>query len=103
MIGRIVSGVLVVLAALLVLSSCGTIETGHVGVRTTLGKVDTQELEPGLHFRLPGISRVQQFSANEIAIDLNDLTPKARDNFRCATSHHRVLQRRAGQRCRPCT
>lgn len=69
------------LAALLVLSSCGTIETGHVGVRTTLGKVDMQELEPGLYFRLPGISRVQQFSAKEIAIDLNDLTPKARDNL----------------------
>lgn len=81
MIGRIVSGVLVALAALLVLTSCGTIESGNVGVRTTLGKVDTQELEPGLFFRLPGISRVQQFSAKEIAIDLNDLTPKARDNL----------------------
>lgn len=62
-------------------TSCGTIETGNVGVRTTLGKVAADEVEPGLYLGLPGISRVQEFSGKEIAIDLNDLTPKARDNL----------------------
>lgn len=81
MIARAVSAVLVVIAVLLVLSSCGTIESGHVGVRTTLGKVNPEELEPGVYLGVPAISRVQEFSAKEIGIDLNDLTPKARDNL----------------------
>ena len=72
--------VLIVLVALGA-TSCGTIETGNVGVRTTLGKVAQDEIEPGLYLGIPGISRVQEFSGKEIAIDLNDLTPKARDNL----------------------
>jgi regulator of protease activity HflC (stomatin/prohibitin superfamily) len=76
-IGFIVVGLLVVLGA----SSCGTIETGNVGVRTTLGKVNLDELEPGLFLGVPAISRVAVFSGKEIGIDLNDLTPKARDNL----------------------
>ncbi len=64
------------------LSGCvGTIETGDVGIRTTLGKVNSEELEPGVYFAIPGISRVQEFSAKEIGVDLNDLTPKAKDNL----------------------
>jgi regulator of protease activity HflC (stomatin/prohibitin superfamily) len=78
---RIVGGVFVVLVALLALASCGTIETGNVGVRMTLGKVNPEEVTPGIYFGVPLISTVQQFSAKEIAVDLNDLTPKARDNL----------------------
>ncbi len=63
------------------LSSCGTIETGHVGVKTTLGNVSSEEIEPGVYFVMPLISKVQEFSAKEIGIDLNDLTPKAKDNL----------------------
>lgn len=62
-------------------SSCGTIESGNVGVRTTLGKVNPEEIEPGVYLGVPGITRVQEFSGKEIALDLNDLTPKARDNL----------------------
>lgn len=62
-------------------SSCGTIESGNVGVRTTLGKVNPEEIEPGVYLGVPGVSRVQEFSGKEIALDLNDLTPKARDNL----------------------
>jgi regulator of protease activity HflC (stomatin/prohibitin superfamily) len=76
-IAFIVVGLLVVLGA----TSCGTIETGNVGVRTTLGKVNLDELEPGLFLGVPAISRVAVFSGKEIGIDLNDLTPKARDNL----------------------
>jgi regulator of protease activity HflC (stomatin/prohibitin superfamily) len=78
---RIAAGVLVLLAALLALASCGTIETGNVGVRTTLGKVNPEEVTPGIYFRVPVVSTVMPFSAKEIAVDLNDLTPKARDNL----------------------
>jgi regulator of protease activity HflC (stomatin/prohibitin superfamily) len=65
----------------LAMGSCGTIETGNVGIRTTLGKVAPDEIKPGLYFALPGVSSVSEFSAKEIALDLNDLTPKARDNL----------------------
>lgn len=78
---RIVTALVVIAAIGLGVTSCGTIETGNVGVRTTLGKVDLEEIEPGLYFGVPGISRVTVFSGKEIAIDLNDLTPKARDNL----------------------
>lgn len=70
-----------VLLVALGFTSCGTIETGNVGVRTTLGKVNPEEIEPGIYLGLPGISRVSVFSAKEIGLDLNDLTPKARDNL----------------------
>lgn len=79
--GRVVGGVLLLLVALLALASCGTIETGNVGVRMTLGKVNPEEVTPGIYFGVPLVSSVQQFSAKEIAVELNDLTPKARDNL----------------------
>ena len=81
MIARIAAGILLAGLLLVAVTSCGTIESGNVGVRTTLGKVDADELEPGLYLGVPGISRVQEFSAKEIGLDLNDLTPKARDNL----------------------
>jgi regulator of protease activity HflC (stomatin/prohibitin superfamily) len=78
---RIILGIALLVGVLLTATSCGTIESGNVGVRTTLGKVNPEEIEPGIFFGLPGISRVQEFSGKEIALDLNDLTPKARDNL----------------------
>jgi regulator of protease activity HflC (stomatin/prohibitin superfamily) len=78
---RIAAVVALVLLVLAGATSCGTIETGNVGVRNTLGKIDPDEVEPGIYLGVPGISSVQAFSAKEIAVDLNDLTPKARDNL----------------------
>jgi regulator of protease activity HflC (stomatin/prohibitin superfamily) len=95
MIPRLIAAILALLAVGLALTSCGTIESGNVGVRTTLGKVNPEEVEPGLYLGVPGISRVQEFSAKEIGIDLNDLTPKARDNLSLrdldVTVYYRVL------------
>ena len=65
----------------LLLSSAGTIQTGNVGIRTTLGVISRQEIEPGIYFKWPLISSVQEFSAKDIVIDLSDLTPKAKDNL----------------------
>lgn len=78
---RAVAAVVVVLVVVAGFSSCGTVESGNVGIRTTLGKVSADEVEPGIYLGIPGISRVQEFSAKEIGLDLNDLTPKARDNL----------------------
>lgn len=78
---RVVMGLLAALLLLAVLSSCGTIGSGNVGVRTTLGRIGTDEIEPGVYLGIPGISTVAEFSGKEIGLDLNDLTPKARDNL----------------------
>jgi regulator of protease activity HflC (stomatin/prohibitin superfamily) len=59
----------------------GTIGTGNVGVRTTLGVISPNEIGPGVYVKWPVISSVEEYSAKEIALDLNDLTPKAKDNL----------------------
>jgi len=62
-------------------STAGTIQTGNVGIKTTLGLISPDEVQPGVYFKLPLISTVQEFSAKDIAIDISDLTPKAKDNL----------------------
>jgi len=59
----------------------GTIGSGNVGVRTTLGVISPDEVTPGVYVKWPFISTVREFTAKEIAIDVQDLTPKARDNL----------------------
>jgi regulator of protease activity HflC (stomatin/prohibitin superfamily) len=73
--------VLLVIGLLLLGGVFGTIDTGNVGVRITLGQLSTNEVTPGVYMKWPLISRVEEFTAKEIAIDLTDLTPKARDNL----------------------
>lgn len=62
-------------------SMAGTIQTGNVGVKTTLGIISNDEVEPGVYFKLPLISTIQEFTAKDIVIDIADLTPKAKDNL----------------------
>ena len=57
------------------------IESGNVGVKKTLGKVQPEEVTPGLSLRIPAITSITEFVGKEIAIDLTDLTPKAADNL----------------------
>jgi len=57
------------------------IESGNVGVRKTLGKINPEEVSPGLNIKLPVVTRITEFVGKEIAIDLTDLTPKAADNL----------------------
>jgi len=70
-----------ILLVLLVATSGYTIDTGNVGVTKTLGTVNTEEVGPGFHVRLPFITEVREFSAKENSFDLTDLTPKAADNL----------------------
>ncbi|MDX1507429.1 MAG: SPFH domain-containing protein [Woeseiaceae bacterium] len=67
--------------ALIAFSAAYTVETGHVAVERTLGKVNHEEQQQGLNFKMPFLTSKQEFSAKEIAIDINDLTPKAADNL----------------------
>ena len=61
--------------------SAYTVETGNVAVERTLGKIDHEEKLQGLNFKLPIVTSAREFSAKEIAIDINDLKPKAADNL----------------------
>lgn len=67
--------------AMIAFSAAYTVETGHVAVERTLGKVNHEEQLQGLNFKMPLLTSKQEFSAKEIAIDINDLTPKAADNL----------------------
>jgi len=79
--GKLAKTLLFIFVLLLILGFCGTISTGNVGVRTTLGVISPEAVTPGIYIKWPFISAVDEFSAKEISIDLNDLKPKAKDNL----------------------
>lgn len=80
--GKAITGVVfALLAAVFLFGSFYVVDTGHVGVEKTLGKVDMVETSPGMNFKLPLLTTAYEFSAKEIALDLNDLRPKAADNL----------------------
>lgn len=76
-------GVVVPALILLILMylSAYTVETGNVSVERTLGKVNHEEQLQGLNFKMPIVTTKREFSAKEIAIDIDDLKPKAADNL----------------------
>jgi len=80
--GWAISGIVLgALALSFLFGSFYIVDTGHVGVERTLGKVDLTENRPGLNFKLPFLTQAYEFSAKEIALDLDDLKPKAADNL----------------------
>ena len=72
---------LVVIVGLVAYLSAYTVQSGHVAVERTLGKVNHTEQLQGLNFKAPFLTTKQEFSAKEIAIDIDDLKPKAADNL----------------------
>ncbi len=70
-----------VIVVVIAFMSAYTVETGNVAVERTLGKVNHEEQLQGLNFKMPFLTSKQEFSAKEIVIDINDLTPKAADNL----------------------
>lgn len=67
------------LALVAVVSGCTQIDTGNVGVERTLGKVGKDPLVPGVYFTV--FKTVDEFTAKEVSFQLQDLTPKSRDNL----------------------
>lgn len=68
-------------AAVSQLSGCfGRIETGNVGLRTDFnGTVNTKLEQEGIY--TAALGHVDEYSTKEIAVDLENLTPKAKDNL----------------------
>ena len=74
--------VLIALVLALLSGFFGTIQSGNVGVREIMGRINPEEItSSGIYFKWPFIETVKEFSAKEIGVDLNDLTPKAHDNL----------------------
>ncbi|MBT8108915.1 MAG: hypothetical protein KJP17_11800 [Gammaproteobacteria bacterium] len=74
-------GILVVVIGILGALSAYTVESGNVAVERTLGKVNHTEQLQGLNFKLPLLTVSLEYSAKEIAMDIDDLKPKAADNL----------------------
>jgi len=70
-----------IVLAVLAVKSFYTVDTGAVAVEKTLGNVDLEEIQPGLRFRVPGLTQYKILTAKEIPFDITDLTPKAADNL----------------------
>lgn len=81
------------LPVIVLLGACGKIHTNHVGIRTEFnGRVDETPVAEGFYTSFT--SNVKEFSAKEIAVPLDNLTPKAKDNLSLAeldvTVYYRV-------------
>lgn len=61
------------------LAACSQIDTGNVGVESTLGQVKKETLQPGVYFTL--FKRVTEVSAKELRLSLDDLTPQTADKI----------------------
>jgi hypothetical protein len=68
------------LAASALLTGCGKVHTGEVGVRTDFNGVVNERIE-GEGFYTAITSHMDRYSTQEVAINLDNLRPKAKDNL----------------------
>ena len=67
------------LAALTLVTACTQIDTGNVGVESAFGKVSMEEVGQGVYMTV--LDNVEEVTTKEVAIQMNDLTPKSFDNL----------------------
>ena len=63
-------------------SGCTQIDTGNVGVESTFGQVKADEVGPGMYMTM--FKTVHELSTKEVAVSLQNLTPKTKDNLTMA-------------------
>jgi regulator of protease activity HflC (stomatin/prohibitin superfamily) len=64
------------------LVACGQIDTGNVGIESSLGQYKQEELPPGVYFTL--FKTITEISTKENALAMADLKPKSKDNLTMA-------------------
>jgi regulator of protease activity HflC (stomatin/prohibitin superfamily) len=64
------------------MSACSQIDTGNIGVESTLGQVKKETLLPGVHFTL--FKRITEVSGKELLLQMNDLRPQTFDKINLA-------------------
>jgi len=71
------------IAALLAFATgCTQIDTGNLGIESTMGQVKAETLSPGVYFTL--FKKVVEVTGREVPMELNNLTPKTKDNITLA-------------------
>ena len=64
------------------LGACTQIDTGNIGVESTLGQVKKETMAPGVYFTM--FKRVTEVSAKELRMELNDMKPQTKDKITLA-------------------
>lgn len=70
---------LLIIPMLAILTGCTQIDTGNVGVESSLGQYKDVEMPSGVYFS--AFKTVHEISVKENAIALENLTPKSKDNL----------------------
>lgn len=73
---------LLLIIAALTMTACSQIDTGNIGVESSLGQFKAEELPSGVYFTL--FKNVIEVSAKENALAMQDLKPKSKDNLTMA-------------------
>lgn len=77
---RAILGVIAAIVLLVLsLSSCTQIDTGNVGVESTMGQVKKEVMPPGIYFTL--FKRVTEVSAKELLLKLENMKPQTNDKI----------------------
>jgi len=61
------------------LTACSQIDTGNIGVESTLGQVKHETMPPGVYFTL--FKRVTEVSAKELRLSFDDMKPQTSDKI----------------------
>lgn len=69
----------VVAAFAVMLSACTQIDTGNVGVESTMGQVKNETLPPSVYFTM--FKRVTEVCAKELPLQIEDLKPQTSDKI----------------------
>jgi regulator of protease activity HflC (stomatin/prohibitin superfamily) len=64
------------------LTACSQIDTGNIGVESTLGQVKHETMQPGVYFTL--FKRVTEVSAKELRLSFDDMKPQTSDKITLA-------------------
>jgi len=74
-----ISGALLVALVLAGFSSVVTIQTGQLGVVRTFGRIESQQLNDGLHFVIPFVQRVSKVDTRVQKVEINQQTSASQD------------------------
>lgn len=73
---------LLLLPIIAALGACSQIDTGNIGVESTLGQVKKETMPPGVYFTM--FKRVTEVSAKELLLKFDDMKPQTSDKITLA-------------------
>ena len=73
---------LLLVPAVAILGACTQIDTGNIGVESTLGQVKKETMPPGVYFTM--FKRVTEVTAKELRLSLDDMKPQTKDKITLA-------------------